>query len=82
MAKKKQRKVETVEYVSFQQKPTSTYVMSKTLKRMLALGRFKNTEDRNQYKRMMIQAELAERDAKNKPWSMSKKDREDVSDRT
>lgn len=82
MAKKKQKKTETVEYVSFQQKPTSTYVMSRSLKTMLALLPFKTKEDRNHYKRMMIQAELSEREARNKPWSMTKKDREDVSDRT
>lgn len=82
MAKKKHKKVETVEYVSFYNKPTSTYVMSATIKRMLALMPFKTKEERNHYKKMMIQAELSEREARNKPWSMTKKDREDVSDRT
>ena len=43
---------------------------------------FKSQDERNTFKRQMIQAELAERDAKNKPWSMNKKDREDVSERT
>lgn len=80
MAKKKHKKNETVEYISYNIKPTSTYVMSKQLKTMLATMPFKTQDDRNSFKRMMIQAELAERDARNKPWSMSKKDREDVSD--
>jgi hypothetical protein len=82
MAKKKVRKTEHVEFISWTQKPTSTYVMSKTVKRMLALMPFKSQDERNTFKRQMIQAELAERDAKNKPWSMNKKDREDVSERT
>lgn len=82
MAKKKVKKVEQVEYVSFVSKPTSTYVMSKTTKRMLALMPFKTEESRNHFKKLMIQAELSERESKNKPWSMTKKDREDVSERT
>jgi hypothetical protein len=82
MAKKKVKKAEQVDYISYTLKPTSTYVMSKTLKRMLALMPFRDQQDRNDFKRQMIQAELAERDAKNKPWSMTKKDREDVSERT
>lgn len=82
MAKKKVKKVEQVEYVSFVSKPTSTYVMSKTTKRMLSLMPFKTEESRNQFKKLMIQAELSEREAKSRPWAMSKKDKEDVSERT
>jgi hypothetical protein len=40
-------------------KPTSTYKMSKPTKTGLALGRFKDTESRNAWKRSMIQAELS-----------------------
>jgi hypothetical protein len=82
MAKKKIKKVEHFEYISWTHKPTSTYVMSKRTKRMLALMPFRDAEDRNTFKRQMIQAELAERDAKNKPLSMNKKESSDVSERT
>jgi hypothetical protein len=41
-------------------KPTSNYKMSKSLKTSLALGRFKNEEQRHAWKRAMIGAELAE----------------------
>jgi hypothetical protein len=41
-------------------KPTSNYKMSKPLKTSLALGRFKNEEQRHAWKRAMIGAELAE----------------------
>ena len=40
-------------------KPTKTYKMSKSTKRMLALGSFRNAEDRNLWKHAMIGAELA-----------------------
>ncbi len=40
-------------------KPTSTYKMSKQLKTALALHKFKDTHDRGEWKRIMIQAELA-----------------------
>jgi len=82
MAKKKIRKTEQDDFVSFTKKPTSTYVMSKSVKRLLALMPFRDQQDRNDFKRQMIQAELAERDARNKPLSMNKRDREDVSERT
>jgi hypothetical protein len=39
-------------------KPTANYKMSKQLKTSLALGKFKDTHDRNAWKRSMIQAEL------------------------
>jgi hypothetical protein len=39
-------------------KPTSTYKMSKTLKTSLALSKFKNKEQRDQWKRACIDAEL------------------------
>jgi hypothetical protein len=38
-------------------KPGKTFKLSKTTKRMMCS--ITNTEDRNQFKRMMIQAELA-----------------------
>lgn len=40
-------------------KPTKTYRMSKRTKTVLALGHFRNAEDRNAWKRAMIGAELA-----------------------
>jgi hypothetical protein len=40
-------------------KPTSTFKLSKTTKRMVALMKGSTAEQRNQYKNMMIQAELA-----------------------
>jgi hypothetical protein len=39
-------------------KPTSNYKMSKTLKRSLALGRFSSEQQRGDWKRAMISAEL------------------------
>lgn len=39
-------------------KPTSTYKMSKTTKASLALSKFKSKEQRDQWKRAMIDAEL------------------------
>jgi hypothetical protein len=39
-------------------KPTSNYKMSKSLKTSLALSKFKNKEQRDQWKRAMIDAEL------------------------
>jgi len=41
-------------------KSGSNYRMSAQTKRGLALGRFKNDHDRGEWKRSMIQAELAE----------------------
>ena len=40
-------------------KPTANYKMSKTLKASLALGRFSSQQQRNDWKRAMIGAELA-----------------------
>ena len=40
-------------------KPNKTYKMSKSTKRMLALGSFRNADDRNAWKHAMIGAELA-----------------------
>ena len=40
-------------------KPNKTFKLSKTAKRMIALMKGSTDEQRNQYKRMMIQAELA-----------------------
>lgn len=39
-------------------KPTANYKMSKQTKRTLALGKFRSEEDRNAWKKSMIQAEL------------------------
>mgnify|MGYP003336207995 CR=1 FL=1 len=54
-------------------KPTASYKMSKTTKRMLALGRF-TTEQRNSWKKCMIQAELAEEHARRTAGKRSKDD--------
>ena len=40
-------------------KPGKTFKLSKTAKRMIALMKGSTADERNQYKRMMIQAELA-----------------------
>jgi ribosomal protein L17 len=40
-------------------KPSKTFKLSKTAKRMIALMKGATDEQRNQYKRMMIQAELS-----------------------
>jgi hypothetical protein len=40
-------------------KPGKTFKLSKTVKRMIALMKGATADERNQYKRMMIQAELA-----------------------
>jgi hypothetical protein len=39
-------------------KPGKTFKLSKPTKTMLALGGFRNQEDRNRWKRAMIDAEL------------------------
>ena len=57
-------------------KPTANYKMSSALKTTLALGKFRNAEDRNAWKRAMIGAELA---AKFQP-KVTKKDRGSVSE--
>lgn len=38
--------------------PSKNYRMSKPLKRLLMLGKFKSNEDRNSWKRMCISAEV------------------------
>ena len=40
-------------------KPTKTFKLSKTTKRMVALMKGATADQRNQFKNMMIQAELA-----------------------
>ena len=57
-------------------KPTSTYKMSKPTKTSLALGHFKDAHARGEWKRAMIQAELA---AKIQP-KVNKKDRSAVTE--
>jgi hypothetical protein len=46
-------------------KTTSTFKLNKTVKTMLATGRFRSQEDRNGFKRAMIDAQVsAERQSK------------------
>ena len=40
-------------------KTTSTFKLSKTVKTMLATGRFRSQEDRNGFKRAMIDAQVS-----------------------
>ena len=40
------------------------FKLSKTTKRMMALGKFKSNEDRNNFKRAMIEAEATAMQAK------------------
>jgi hypothetical protein len=44
--------------------PDKNFRMKSTTKTLLAVGNFRNVEDRNQFKRMMIQAQLAEEAAR------------------
>ena len=74
MAKKKERKVE--DWVPFALKPDKNFKMSKTTKRMLALMPFRDQADRNDFKRAMIGAQLAEEAAKRQSL---KRDKDDVS---
>jgi hypothetical protein len=55
-------------------KPTSSYKMSGPTKTMLALGKFKNAEQRNGWKRAMIDAELTAEHAKKTSGKRSKDD--------
>ena len=65
------------EYVAFELKADKNFRMSSTTKAMLALMSFKNTEDRNSFKRAMISAQLSEEAAKRTPL---KRERDNVSD--
>jgi hypothetical protein len=40
-------------------RPTANFKISKQTKRFMALGRFKNDQERHAYKNAMIQAELS-----------------------
>ena len=40
-------------------KTTSTFKLNKTVKTMLATGRFRSQEDRNEFKRAMIDAQVS-----------------------
>lgn len=42
-------------------KPNATFKLSKSTKRILALSKWKNKDQRDAWKRSMIQAELAEK---------------------
>ena len=55
-------------------KPTSTYKMSGMTKAMLASTRFKTAEQRNSWKRAMIDAELTAEHAKRTAGKRSKDD--------
>jgi len=43
-------------------KPTANFKMSSTTKNMLSAGRFRNKEDRDGFRRAMVQAELKAKD--------------------
>ena len=45
-------------------KPTSNFKMSNYFKNLLSNGKFKDAHDRGQFKRMLIQAQLAAEHAK------------------
>lgn len=45
-------------------KSTSTFKLSKSFKNLLGNGKFKDAHDRGQFKRMLIQAQLAAEAAK------------------
>ena len=55
-------------------KPTSSYKMSKPTKTSLALGHFKNAEQRHAWKRAMIDAELCAEHARRTAGKRSKDD--------
>lgn len=55
-------------------KPTSSFKMSSQTKAYLALGKFKDAHDRGQFKRMMIDAQLAQEAAKHAKLDKSLKD--------
>ena len=55
-------------------KPTANYKMSSALKTALALGKYRNAEDRNAWKRAMIGAELAAEHARKTAGKRSKED--------
>lgn len=75
MAKHKTKK-ENVEHVAFQLKADKNFKMKSSTKAMLALGKFRNAEDRNAWKRAMIGAQLAEEAARR---ASVKRDQGDVS---
>ena len=58
-------------------KTDKNFRLSKTTKRMLALMPFNNQEERNNFKRAMISAQLSEETAKRTPL---KRERGDVSE--
>jgi hypothetical protein len=75
MAKKREKK-SVDNWVPFDLKPDKNFRMSKQTKRFMALGKWKTDEERNAYKRAMINAQLSEEVAKRQS---IKRDREDVS---
>jgi|LakMenE01Jun11ns_1017448.scaffolds.fasta_scaffold9929652_4 hypothetical protein len=74
--KQKQKKEVVIDYIPFQLKPDKNFKMHKQTKRILALSNFKTEEDRNAWKRAMINAQLHEESAKR---SSLKREKEDVS---
>lgn len=77
MAKKKAKeKKEIIDYVPFGLRPDKNFKMHKQTKRILALSNFRSEEDRNSWKRAMIDAQLHEEYAKR---TSIKRDKEDVS---
>lgn len=77
MAKKKQKeKKEFVEYIPYELKPDKNFRMNKQVKRMLALGGFKSSQERNSWKKCMISSQLHEEHAKR---TTLKREKEDVS---
>jgi uncharacterized protein YciI len=55
-------------------KPTSSFKMANASKRLIALGKFKDSHDRGQFKRMMIDAQLAAEAAKHAKLDKSARD--------
>jgi hypothetical protein len=55
-------------------KPTSSYKMTKSTKRSLALGKFSSEEQRSAWKRAMIGAELSAEHARRTAGKRSKDD--------
>lgn len=47
--------------------PDKNFKMKPSTKALLAVGKFRNAEDRHQFKRMMIDAQMAEQSAQRRP---------------
>lgn len=68
------------EWTPTELKADKNFRMSGTTKAMLALMPWRNAEDRNSFKRAMVNAQLAEEAARKQ--SLKRERNEDVSDRT